>query len=249
MNSEQDSGIGNRVRGARERLGWNREALAFHAGLSWSAIAQVENGRRQNLRLPTLLALAAALGVTVDYLVSGAGGRPMLEHRACVFETEEEFLATAAPFITEAIDRSEAALVVTGADRISVLKKALGKRSRSVRFGEQTSWYRTPAGALGAYQAFLNSSLESGAPWVRILGEPIWAGRSAAETRLWCRYESLLNLVFASSPISVLCPYDAGEVDKDVIAHAHATHPQVIERSQPAESATYADPGAFVLEP
>src|ERR1700761_4783343 len=68
---ERESGIGSRLRAARERLGLSREALAFHAGISWSAIAQVESGRRSQLRPSTLLALATALGLTIDYLVSG----------------------------------------------------------------------------------------------------------------------------------------------------------------------------------
>ena len=54
-----------------ERLGWTREALAFHSGLSWSAIAQVESGRRTNLRPSTLAALSRPLGVSIDYLVDG----------------------------------------------------------------------------------------------------------------------------------------------------------------------------------
>src|SRR5438105_15524308 len=56
------------VRSARERAGWSREALAHYSGLSWAAIAQIESGRRQEVRVSSLLALAGALGVSVDYL-------------------------------------------------------------------------------------------------------------------------------------------------------------------------------------
>src|SRR3984893_10169340 len=85
-------GIGHRVRAARERLGWTREALAFHAGISWSAIAQVESGRRRNLRPSTLAALSRPLRVSIDYLVDG-GQSPatMLEHSAFPYRADDEF--------------------------------------------------------------------------------------------------------------------------------------------------------------
>src|ERR1700738_2780915 len=65
------SQVGRTLRSARERAGWSREALAHHSGLSWAAIAQIESGRRREVRLGSLVALANALAVSVDYLVGG----------------------------------------------------------------------------------------------------------------------------------------------------------------------------------
>jgi hypothetical protein len=195
------------------------------------------------------VALAGPLGVTIDYLVSGAAAPPMLEHRAWLYEDDAEFLAAATPFLAEAVDRSERALAVIRPAHIAALQDELGPRASAVQFVEQTDWYSTPTGALRRYQAFLNSSLEAGAPWVRIIGEPIWAGRSASEARAWCRYEAMLNLAFAAEPATVVCPYDKRTVGDDVIRHAHATHPHTVERERVTPSDTYADPGAFVLDP
>jgi transcriptional regulator with XRE-family HTH domain len=247
MNDE--IGIGSRVRTARDRRRLSREALAFHSGVSWSAIAQVESGRRRNLRPSTLSALAAALGVSVDYLVSGRGGQPILEHRAWFYSTDAEFQATAAPLLADAVERSEAVLAVIGAGQIAALKDQLGPRAGKVRFVDRTQWYTTPAGTLGGYREFVSASLLEGAPWVRIIGEPVWAGRSAQEAVSWCRYEALLNLVFAAAPISVFCPYDRRTIDEDIVRQAHATHPHTIEGDQSTPSPTYADPGDFVLRP
>src|SRR2546423_4170916 len=107
-------GIGPRLRAARERRGWSREALAFHSGLSWSAISQVESGRRTNARPQTLSALSEALGVTIDYLVGrGPPRSPMLEHQALLYGTDEELLKTLVPFVSEGIKRGAPVLVVT----------------------------------------------------------------------------------------------------------------------------------------
>src|ERR1700731_2892546 len=92
--------LGSRVRAARERRGWTREALAFHSGLSWSAIAQVESGRRSNVRPGTLAALSRPLGVSIDYLVRGSQSRlTMLEHSAFPYRSDDQFRTTMGPFL------------------------------------------------------------------------------------------------------------------------------------------------------
>src|ERR1700738_1980341 len=105
--TEGGGGIGGRVRAARERLGWSREALAFHTGLSWSAIAQVESGRRTNLRPSTLAGLSRSLGVSIDYLVDGRSPPTMLEHSAFLYGAEDQFQITMGSFLAEGVERSE----------------------------------------------------------------------------------------------------------------------------------------------
>src|ERR1700730_896640 len=96
------SDIGPRVQAARERLGWTREALAFHSGLSWSAVAQVESGRRTNLRPSTLAALSRPLGVSIDYLVGCKLTRPaMLEHSVFPYRTDDQFRTIVGSFLAD----------------------------------------------------------------------------------------------------------------------------------------------------
>jgi transcriptional regulator with XRE-family HTH domain len=245
-----DSGIGTRVRAARERLGWSREALAFHSEISWSGVAQVESGRRRNLRPGTLTALAGALGVTVDYLLRGGPPSPaMLEHRALLYGTDEELVNVAGPFLATGVERSEASLAVTSGANIELLSDHLGPDAGRVEFVEARTWYRSPATALQAYRDFSRAKLAAGAPWVRIVGEPVWAGRPDSEIRLWTRYESLVNLVFAAWPVTLLCPYDERSVEPEIARQARVTHPHTIGGAAGAGSPDYVDPTGFVLEP
>jgi transcriptional regulator with XRE-family HTH domain len=248
--SSAHNGIGTRVKTARQRRGWNREALAFHSGISWSAIAQVEAGRRTNVRPATLRSLADALGVTIDYLVVGGRAAPaMLSHQALLYGSDAEFLDTAVPFLAEAVDRDEPALAVTTEANIELLRERLGRIARRIEFVERTAWYRTPSAALGGYLAFLQRELERGAAWVRILGEPPRANGSKSDLQGWTRYEALLNLAFAAEPVSVLCPYDERGCDKQIIARARATHPHLAEPHTLVCNRDYADPAALLLEP
>ena len=246
----EDAGIGTRVIAARERLGWTREALAFHSGISWSGIAQIESGRRRNLRPDTLSALAGALGVTIDYLVGGGrASTAMLDHKALVYGTDAELATTAGHFLAAGVERSEAVLAVTTRDNIELLREQLGRAAESVEFVESTTWLTTPAATLDGFKAFSRANLEGGVPWVRILGEPIWVGRSEAEVRSWTRFESLFNLVFAAWPMTVLCPYDERSAQPEIVRQARLTHPHTIGPGSTASGEDYADPGGFVLEP
>lgn len=188
--------------------------------------------------------------MTVDYLVTGCTSSPvMFEHHALLYETDEEFLATAAPFLADAVDRSEAALAVTTRRRIDALRQLLGPRARRVVFADLELWSDTPAGTLAAYRDFLDRAIGGGAAWVRILGrEPVSMGRSKAEVRLWARCESLLNVVLCSSPVTMLCPCDKRRIAAHVVGDVRATHPHIVEAGTFAPSEQYADPSAFVLE-
>lgn len=249
MSQEVNMGIGGRLRTARRRLDWSREQLAVEAGVSWSAITQVETGRRKHLRPGTLAALASSLGVTTDYLVCGRpASLPMLEHRALLYGSDTEFLDVAAPFLSEAAERDEAALAVTTARNIELLHDRLGASAQSIEFVEHSGWYTSPLAALRNYQQFLNARLERGTPWIRVLGEPVWEARTQTEARLWTRYESLLNLVFSASPVTIVCPYDIRTLDPVILGHARATHPCTLEHEALSVSALYVEPSDFVLD-
>lgn len=63
-------GIGKRIAERRKRLGWSQEMLAEHAGVTPQCISYVETGKRA-LRPENLIRIAASLGVSADYLLTG----------------------------------------------------------------------------------------------------------------------------------------------------------------------------------
>jgi transcriptional regulator with XRE-family HTH domain len=246
------SRVGESLRAARARAGMTREALAYRSGVSWSAIAQIESGRRKEVRPTTLMALAKTLGVSVDFLLGSAPAvtTTILEHRLLPYASDEEFLAGALPLVTGGIDQARAALVVTASARIERLRDALGVEGASqVEFAESSAWYSSPRAALHRYRTFISQKVEAGSPWMHILGEPVWADCSAAEISAWTRYESMINLVFAPAPVVLICPYDTRSVPAAVVTDAHSTHPHVARGTDVTMSSTYREPEDFLLEP
>lgn len=60
--------LGQRIQEARRVKGWTQEDLAHHAGLDFSYLNQLENGKR-NPSLATLHKIATALGVPLKDLL------------------------------------------------------------------------------------------------------------------------------------------------------------------------------------
>jgi hypothetical protein len=210
----------------------------------------VESGRRTNLRTSTLTALSRPLGVSIDYLVGASMSRAtMLNHSAFPYHTDDQFQTTMGPFLAEGVERSEAILAVTTLPNIELLREHLGDDVHHVEFVDSSSFLSTPIAALKAFRAFSEAKLEHGAPWVRILGEPRWAERTDAEVRVWTRFESLFNLVFAASPMTAVCPYDERSVAPEILRQAHLTHPHTLGDTGISPSPDYTDPGLFALEP
>jgi transcriptional regulator with XRE-family HTH domain len=243
------SRLAGALKSARERAGWSREALAYHSGLSWAAITQIEAGRRQEVRASSLLALASALEVSIDYLV-GSGttvSLQLLRHRGLIYDSDDGYLGFAVPFIVEGIERSDSVLVVTAKRQSGLLRDVLRKDAARVEFHDSSAWYGSPGGALNSYRQFVLDRFARGAPWIRIVGEPVWAGRSKTEVAEWTRYESMINLSLATSPATIVCPYDARSLPDAILAGASHTHPAVVKTGNVGASAAYREPEDFFL--
>lgn len=167
--------------------------------------------------------------------------RPGFVHQALRYGSDAAFLAGTAGFVTEGLDAGDAVLAVVSPHNITLLGEALGDRSREVEFVDAHDWYDDPSRTLGRYHAYCD---RHGADRrVRVVGEPVWEGRSAFETWEWMRYESLLNVAFAGTDHWILCPYDTRALPADILRAAARTHPELTDGT-----AEFTDPEAFCAE-
>jgi hypothetical protein len=117
-----------------------------------------------------------------------------------------------------------------------------------VELTDWADWYRSPKEAMRRYGEFVTRRVEAGAVWVRFLAEAAWPGSTDAEIQAWTRYESLVNLAFASSPVTILCTYDTRLFPAKVIADARRTHPDVAHGSDTTASPSYRPPEDFLID-
>lgn len=170
-----------------------------------------------------------------------------LSHGALLYASDEQYLRAVLPFVREGLSAREVVVVVTDQRRTSMIRSALGRAAAAVDFREPASSFDTPARAVSAYDRLLRDRREAGAPTVRMLAEPDFASSTGGESD-WVRYEAVLNEVFATSALNVLCPYDHRHLPVWVLAHVGCTHPRLQENGRLEGSWAYREPTQLLRE-
>lgn len=178
---------------------------------------------------------------------------PDFRHQVCVYGSDEEFLAMALPFVEEGFRRGEPVLAATTSANLELLSEALGDRADRLDFAETAYFGRRPPQRVAAFERYWRHTADdgdsaangNGPRHVRIIAEPVWAGRSRAEAAAWKQMESQLNALLTDTNIWMICPYDARIAGPDVLADALRTHPQRIDGTGVTVSDDYLEPVHF----
>lgn len=159
------------------------------------------------------------------------------QHQALIYEGDDEYLAGTMPFVLEALITGEPLLIAVGADRGELIAAELGPDADRLLFVDMQAVGRNPAAILPLWREFVDD--RGGLP-ARGISEPAWAGRSQAELDECDRHEGLLNVAFAGgSTWSLLCPYDAGALDDDVLERAALSHSCIARQGRTETSARF----------
>jgi anti-sigma regulatory factor (Ser/Thr protein kinase) len=159
------------------------------------------------------------------------------EHPALFYRGAEDYLAGTVPFVRAGLASGEPVAVAVPGPNLAAIRANLGAAADGVRFLDMTRVGRNPGRIIpGVLRAFADSHPDQR---VRIIGEPIWPGRTLTEYPACVQHEALINLAFAGLAATILCPYDAEGLDPTVLADAAATHPTLIDRSGPRASTRY----------
>ncbi|WP_251091362.1 anti-sigma factor RsbA family regulatory protein [Streptomyces sp. Caat 7-52] len=159
-------------------------------------------------------------------------------HPALFYRGSDQYIAGTVPFLREGLDAGEPAAVAAPPDRLELIREGLGERAAEVRFIDMTEAGRNPGRIIpSVLRKFADA--HTGARRVRIIGEPIWQGRSAVEYPACVQHEALINAAFAGRGVTILCPYDADRLEKQALSDALATHPVVIDADGETQSVAY----------
>jgi anti-sigma regulatory factor (Ser/Thr protein kinase) len=169
--------------------------------------------------------------------VTGAGNAvaTRFRHEAVLYHGLDDLVETVAPFLREGVERDEPVLVAALPDRVAALTDALGADASRVGFVDMAELGANPARIIPAWQAFVDENRGRG-PF-RGVGEPVWAGRRSQEIEECRLHEALLNVAFDGGPgWRLVCPYDAGALESDVLSDVLRTHPVVDDSPSPSAS-------------
>lgn len=159
-------------------------------------------------------------------------------HEAFFYSGPAEFLDGTTAFVREGLERGEAVLVAVSGARLAALRDVFRQQPGLVLL-DMAVVGANPARIIPIWRDFLDDNAERGRS-VRGVGEPVWAGRSAAEVAECHQHESLINLAFGDGPPwRLLCPYDVAALPGVVIEQARADHPVLVDGQVRVGSPTY----------
>ncbi|MGW1074633.1 anti-sigma factor RsbA family regulatory protein [Streptomyces sp. NPDC002537] len=165
-------------------------------------------------------------------------------HHACLYGSDDEFLAMAVPFARAGLAAGEPVLAVTTPANIELLRTALGDHAHALDTAESAHFGRRPVERIAAFLRYQERRSRPGRR-TRMIAEPVRCGGSAHRTAEWQRLESGLNLLLAALPVWMVCPYDTRTVPPAVAEAARATHPALLDGERVTPCAAYRDPADY----
>ena len=174
-----------------------------------------------------------------------AAGYDGLNHRAYLYDDERDYLSCLSEFVQAGLRNAEPVFVAVPGRHAAVLRELLGAESPLLRYGAMTETGRNPARLIPELYAFV---AEHPGQRVRYIGESAWPGRTDAELCEAARHEALLNLAFATTSVSIMCPYDIRALAADVVGRVQRTHPAILQGGRTQLATGYAGHGVVPAE-
>ncbi|MGI5484387.1 anti-sigma factor RsbA family regulatory protein [Streptomyces lavendofoliae] len=159
-------------------------------------------------------------------------------HPALFYADETDYLAGTLPFVEGGLAAGEPVAVAVPGQKLALLREVLGGDADRVKLLDMEQAGRNPGRIIPrVLRGFADAHPGRR---VRIIGEPIWQGRTAGEYPACAQHEALINHAFTGRDATILCPYDTSKLDEAVLADARVTHPVLIEDGVERASDAYA---------
>jgi anti-sigma regulatory factor (Ser/Thr protein kinase) len=146
-------------------------------------------------------------------------------HLAFFYRGRPDYLGATIPFILDGLHAGEPVAVAVPGPRLELLRTELAANVAGVELIDMAQRGRNPGRIIPAVlKPFVDA--HAGRP-VRIVGEPVWTGRTRLEYPACAQHEARVNLAFAGHSVSLLCPYDATRLAPLVLSDVGRTHPRL----------------------
>ncbi|MFE3452857.1 anti-sigma factor RsbA family regulatory protein [Nonomuraea sp. NPDC059194] len=159
-------------------------------------------------------------------------------HPAFFYRDDADYLSGTVPFIRAGLAAGDPVAVAVPGPNLEVIRDELDEAAERVRMLDMTVVGRNPGRIIpGVLREFADNFPDR---HVRIIGEPIWAGRTGTEYPACVQHEALINLAFEGRRVTIMCPYDVKRLEPEILDDAELTHPVVQDITGERESAAYA---------
>jgi anti-sigma regulatory factor (Ser/Thr protein kinase) len=165
-------------------------------------------------------------------------------HDALFYESEEELLTAAVPFLRAGLEAGDMAVLVCSEKNTELLINALEGHPRLGAVPRPHVYHR-PAKAIATYQRLAREHVDAGAQGVRLVSE-LDFGATPSEWAEWTRFEAVVNHALAPYALWPCCMYDTRRLPEQVLKAAELTHPGLRSGNSWEPSNRFVEPAEFL---
>ncbi len=167
------------------------------------------------------------------------------EHPAFMYSDTDSLVDYLVPYIHSGLDEHAFVFVALKSEHIGALRSVLGDDARRTAVVDTAKWHPHPNTRLNALHQIAADAAGNGSSCLRLAVEPVWPQRRELVSE-WQRFESALNHVLAPYHGSLVCLYDASDLDPSIVDVAESTHPHVHRAGERSASTHFESPDAFL---
>ncbi|KQW52818.1 hypothetical protein ASC77_00405 [Nocardioides sp. Root1257] len=145
-------------------------------------------------------------------------------HTGLFYDGDQQYAESVGGFLRDGLEQGQPGLLIGSPHRLDLVRAALGSDADQVRFLDEADVY---APQWNAYRVQLDFISQQRGARARVVSEQDLASRVPAELVDYRRIEAAINVLFADTPVDVLCPYDAGALPADLLEIGLDTHGSV----------------------
>ncbi len=173
---------------------------------------------------------------------------PTPVHQACLYGSDDEFVAMALPFVNGGLADGDPVLVAAPVKNLQLLQDALGSQADQVDFVDNQDFDGGAEERVLGVRDYVRGKREVTPErgHVRIISEPVWVDIPAHQTAQSVRIESMANVIYAGVKVWFICAYDTRTTPPKVLKAARQTHPQLVTGDRVSDNDDYVDPYQFI---
>ncbi|MBS3917807.1 MAG: PAS domain S-box protein [Deltaproteobacteria bacterium] len=185
------------------------------------------------------------------------------DHLCLIYESQEEWRAAAAPFISIGLKQGEKCIYIVDTSTAEEIRKYLleegvdvasAEKSGQLSILHETEAYTRegsfdPDRMIALLISETEKAVSEGYPALRTTGEMTWVLRGYPGSAKLLEYEAKLNRdLFPQYPCLAICQYDRWKFDPEIIKGVIMTHPLLVRGSRVYRNFYYVEPKEFLHE-
>ena len=166
-------------------------------------------------------------------------------HDALLFDTSDELVEVAVPFLLAGLDAGEGAVIATSGPTAELLCEAVDGDPRVDVLRRSEVYNRRTATAITTFRRVGEQRVGNAVRRVRVVGE-IDYGPSTRDWLEWQRYEAVINRALVGWPLWGLCVFDTGRLPDPILESAQRTHQHLHTPGGRVANPKFMDPADYV---